>query len=170
MRDICIDKVTVSHWLFVIFHKMTLSHIFLRYDFAIFIFFLNFITFLSSCVLLKQGSNVVVAANSQGTIKVMISVLNSYFCISCVCKDCCETWALTPSLTVILAIFTGSRAGVESLMSGPIEQANICTPLYIKQSQEPNSWQSFIVELVIVIFNCSLETFVSWIQQDNFFC
>ena len=44
-----------------------------------FIFFLNFITFLSSCVLFKQGSNVVVAANSQGTIKVMISVLKLIF-------------------------------------------------------------------------------------------
>lgn len=35
------------------------------------------ITFLSSSVLFKQGSNVVVAANSQGTIKVMRSV-NSF--------------------------------------------------------------------------------------------
>jgi len=59
---------------------------------------------------------------------------------------------VTPSLTVIfVAVFAGSRASVESLMSGPREQTNICTPLYIKQSQEPSCWQSFIVELVIVI-------------------
>ncbi len=36
---------------------------------------------ISSFILFEQGSNVVVAANSQGTIKVMISV-------SCVCTKC----------------------------------------------------------------------------------
>ena len=35
------------------------------------------ITFISSSLLFKQGSNVVVAANSQGTIKVMILVNSS---------------------------------------------------------------------------------------------
>ena len=57
------------------------------------IFYFRFKVYNVSFILcsVKQGSNVVVAANSQGTIKVMISVLNSYSCISYVIKDCCET-------------------------------------------------------------------------------